>query len=91
MAAGANQGVQTGPIEADIPARLDRLPWSRFHRRVIIGLGSCGLLDGLEVTIVGSISARRSEHGAGVGISARRRVRRLRKRRARSCPSRRKN
>jgi MFS family permease len=62
--------VQTGTIETDIPARLDRLPWSRFHWRVIIGLGTVWILDGLEVTIVGSISSRLSEHGSGVGISA---------------------
>jgi MFS family permease len=62
--------VQTGTIETDIPARLDRLPWSRFHWRVIIGLGTVWILDGLEVTIVGAISGRLSEKGAGVGISA---------------------
>jgi MFS family permease len=62
--------VETGTIETDIPARLDRLPWSRFHWKVIIGLGTVWILDGLEVTIVGSISSRLSEHGAGVGISA---------------------
>ncbi len=62
--------VQTGTIETDIPARLDRLPWSRFHWQVIIGLGTVWILDGLEVTIVGSISSRLAEHGAGVGISA---------------------
>jgi MFS family permease len=62
--------VQTGTIETDIPARLDRLPWSRFHWRVIIGLGAVWILDGLEVTIVGAISGRLSEKGAGVGISA---------------------
>jgi MFS family permease len=65
-----SDGVQTGTIETDIPARLDRLPWSRFHWRVIIGLGTVWILDGLEVTIVGSISGRLSEKGAGVGISA---------------------
>ncbi len=63
-------GVQTGVIETDIPARLDRLPWSRFHWRVILGLGTVWALDGLEVTIVSSISGRISEKGAGVGISA---------------------
>jgi MFS family permease len=62
--------VQTGTIETDIPARLDRLPWSRFHWKVIIGLGTVWILDGLEVTIVSSISGRLSEKGAGVGISA---------------------
>jgi MFS family permease len=66
---GTSEGVQTGTIETDIPARLDRLPWSRFHWRVIIGLGTVWILDGLEVTIVGSISGRISEHGAGVGIA----------------------
>ena len=62
--------VQTGTIRTQIPARLDRLPWSRFHWRVIIGLGTVWILDGLEVTIVGSISGRIGEKGAGVGISA---------------------
>ncbi|HEX3346797.1 MAG TPA: MFS transporter [Acetobacteraceae bacterium] len=42
-------------IETDVPARLDRLPWSRFHLLVIIALGITWVLDGLEVTIVGSI------------------------------------
>ena len=47
---------QTSTIETRIPARLDRLPWSRFHWRVVIGLGTVWILDGLEVTIVGSIA-----------------------------------
>ncbi|HEY7830976.1 MAG TPA: MFS transporter [Solirubrobacteraceae bacterium] len=62
--------IQTGTIRTDLPARLDRLPWSRFHWQVIIGLGTVWILDGLEVTIVGSISGRLSEPGAGIGISA---------------------
>jgi MFS family permease len=40
---------------ADIPARLDRLPWSRWHWRVVIALGVAWVLDGLEVTLVGSV------------------------------------
>ncbi|MGI3778920.1 MAG: MFS transporter [Janthinobacterium lividum] len=45
-----------GPaVRSDIPARLDRLPWSRFHLLVIAALGITWILDGLEVTIVGSI------------------------------------
>jgi MFS family permease len=45
-----------GPeIETDIPSRLDRLPFCRFHVLVIVALGVTWLLDGLEVTIVGSI------------------------------------
>jgi hypothetical protein len=62
--------VQTGTIKTRIPACLDRLPWSRFHSRLIIGLRPVWILDGLEVTIVGSISARVGEKAAGVGISA---------------------
>jgi len=42
-------------IETDIPARLDRLPWSRFHLLVVTALGVTWILDGLEVTIVGAI------------------------------------
>ena len=42
-------------IHTDIPARLDRLPWSRWHWRVVIALGVAWILDGLEVTLVGSI------------------------------------
>jgi MFS family permease len=62
--------IQTGTIETDIPARLDRLPWARFHWLIVIGLGTAWILDGLEVNVVGSISSRISEHGAGVGITA---------------------
>ncbi|MBP0598131.1 MFS transporter [Herbaspirillum sp. LeCh32-8] len=40
---------------SDIPSRLDRLPWSRWHWRVVIALGVAWVLDGLEVTLVGSI------------------------------------
>ena len=43
----------TGTIETKIPARLDRLPWSRFHWMVVIGLGTAWILDGLEVNVVG--------------------------------------
>src|SRR6202011_90745 len=49
---------------------LDRLPWSRFHWLVVIGLGTVWILDGLEVTIVGSIGARLTESKAGVGLTA---------------------
>lgn len=42
-------------VRSDIPARLDRLPWSGWHWRVVTALGVSWLLDGLEVTVVGSI------------------------------------
>src|SRR5262249_54294895 len=43
-------------VTTDIPARLDRLPWSRFHLLVMVALGVTWILDGLEVTIVGAIA-----------------------------------
>ena len=42
-------------LHTDIPARLDRLPWSAWHWRVVIALGVAWVLDGLEVTLVGSL------------------------------------
>ena len=65
-----SDGVEAGTIETKIPARLDRLPWSRFHWMVIVGLGTAWILDGLEVNVVGSISSRISETGAGTGLTA---------------------
>ncbi len=47
---------QNKTIETDIPQRLDRLPWSGWHTRIIVALGTSWLLDGLEVTLVGSLS-----------------------------------
>ena len=58
-----------GMVESDIPARLDRLPWSRWHWRIVIALGVAWLLDGLEVTLVGSISAM-LERPDTLGLSA---------------------
>jgi MFS family permease len=61
--------VETGTIETDIPARLDRLPFSRFHWIIILGLGTAWILDGLEVNVVGAISGRLFEHGSGTGLT----------------------
>ncbi len=60
---------QTGTISTHVPARLDRLPWGRFHWRVVIGLGGVWVLDGLEVTMVGNVSARLTEHGSGINLT----------------------
>src|SRR5712692_8899741 len=43
-------------IETDIPARLDRLSWGRFHTLVVVALGITWILDGLEVTLAGAVS-----------------------------------
>ncbi|MFF8590754.1 MFS transporter [Streptomyces sp. NPDC015220] len=57
-------------VTTDIPARLDRLPWSRWHWTIVIGLGTVWILDGLEVTVVGNIASRLSEPGSGLSISS---------------------
>ena len=43
-------------LETCVPARLDRLPWGRFHTLVVAALGITWVLDGLEVTLAGSIA-----------------------------------
>lgn len=58
----------TKTITTHVPARLDRLPWSRFHWRVVVGLGGVWVLDGLEVTMVGNVSARLTEQGSGIEL-----------------------
>ena len=55
-------------IETDLPGRLDRLPWSRWHWRVVIALGITWVLDGLEVTLVGSVASVLGEPGT-LGLS----------------------
>jgi MFS family permease len=55
-------------IQTEIPARMDRLPWSRWHWMVIIGLGTVWILDGLSVTIVGAIGGRLTEDGSGLEL-----------------------
>ena len=42
-------------IESQVPARLDRLPWGRWHRLIVVSLGATWVLDGLEVTLAGSL------------------------------------
>ncbi|MCW2563911.1 MAG: transporter [Mycobacterium sp.] len=60
---------QTGTITTHVPERLDRLPWSRFHWRVVVGLGGVWILDGLEVTMVGNVSSRLTERGSGIALT----------------------
>ncbi|MDQ3083114.1 MAG: MFS transporter, partial [Gemmatimonadota bacterium] len=43
-------------IESYVPARLDRLPWSRWHWLIVVALGATWILDGLEVTLAGSLA-----------------------------------
>src|SRR3954452_18392594 len=57
------------PVETSIPARMDRLPWSRWRWLMVIGLGTVWILDGLQVTIVGSIAGRLTESDSGLRLS----------------------
>jgi MFS family permease len=50
-------------ITTNIPARMDRLPWSPWHWRIVIALGITWVLDGLEVTIVGALGGVLTEQG----------------------------
>jgi MFS family permease len=61
--------LETGKITTKVPARLDRLPWSKWHWMIIIGLGTVWILDGLEVTIVGNISGQLAMPGSGIHIT----------------------
>jgi MFS family permease len=56
-------------IETRAPARLDRLPWSRWHWLVLTGLGTVWILDGLEVNIVGVIGPRLTDKAGGLGLT----------------------
>ena len=50
-----------GSSTTDIPARLDRLRWGRFHTLVVVALGITWILDGLEVTLAGAVAAALKE------------------------------
>ncbi len=58
-----------GVVETQVPARLDRLPWSRWHWMVLVGLGTVWILDGLEVTIVGAVGGTITKAGSGISIT----------------------
>ncbi|MBE8469508.1 MFS transporter [Streptomyces justiciae] len=66
----ADQAATGRTVTTNIPARLDRLPWSRWHWTIVIGLGTVWILDGLEVTVVGNIAGRLSEPGSGLPITS---------------------
>jgi MFS family permease len=56
-------------VRTSVPARLDRLPWSRWHWMVLIGLGTVWILDGLEVTIVGAVGSTLTSAHSGISIT----------------------
>src|SRR5512132_3575591 len=56
-------------LRSALPARLDALPWSRWHWRVVVALGVTWILDGLEVTVVGSLGPALQDPST-LGLSA---------------------
>jgi MFS family permease len=56
-------------IETDVPARLDALPWGRFHTLVVVALGVTWILDGLEVTLAGAVAGVLKQTSA-LGLSS---------------------
>src|SRR5246127_3063124 len=49
---------QQQPIRSTVPARLDRVRWTPFHTRLVVGLGAAWVLDGLSVTIASSLTSK---------------------------------
>ncbi|MFC4911850.1 MFS transporter [Actinomadura gamaensis] len=56
-------------IRSLIPARIDRLPWSPFHTRMVIALGTAWVLEGLEITVASAVAGTLSE-SAALGMSS---------------------
>ncbi|TDV19424.1 MFS transporter [Paraburkholderia caballeronis] len=55
--AATDTAPSAGVVETDLPSRLDRLPWGRFHVLIVVALGVTWLLDGLEVTLAGAVAS----------------------------------
>ena len=62
-------GAGSGTVSTDVPARMDRLPWARWHWMVLVGLGTVWILDGLEVTIVGALGSQLTSPSGGLRLS----------------------
>src|ERR1700735_4709518 len=65
MATTSSTTTSSSPhIRSLIPARIDRLPWSRFHTRLVTALGVAWILDGLEITIAANVGPALTRHNA---------------------------
>ena len=64
-----SDSTREGPFATDVPARLDRLRWSSFHTTLIAALGTSWIIDGLEVTLVGSLAGALTLP-TGLGLTA---------------------
>ena len=54
-------------IRSLIPARIDRLPWSPFHTRMVLALGVAWVLDGLEITVASAVARAADRAGRRSG------------------------
>ncbi|MFV0493794.1 MFS transporter [Mycobacterium sp.] len=65
-------GEASGSIRSLIPARIDRLPWSPFHTRLVVALGVAWVLDGLTITVAsavaGTLTDPRTLHLSSVAV-----------------------
>src|SRR5437879_8261744 len=57
------QSTATTAVRSLVPARMDRLPWTRFHTLIVTGLGVSWILDGLEIQIVSQIGTVLADRG----------------------------
>ncbi|MET4781384.1 hypothetical protein [Glaciihabitans sp. UYNi722] len=57
-------------VKSLVPARLDRLPWTKFHWSIVVGLGVAWILDGLEIQIVASAGYAKDLHMSSVEVGA---------------------
>jgi MFS family permease len=62
--ATTQETASSGAIRSLIPARVDRLPWSRFHTRLVTALGVAWILDGLEITIASNVGPSLTDRAA---------------------------
>src|SRR3954466_336732 len=58
-----------GVVRSLVPARMDRLPWAKFHWTIVVGLGAAWILDGLEIQIVSAIGSTLQDKGT-LGLSS---------------------
>ena len=64
MTATPDTTSSSSAIRSLIPARIDRLPWSKFHTRLVMALGVAWILDGLEITIASNVGADLTQKAA---------------------------
>src|SRR6201987_5026341 len=57
----STEATSSPSIRSLIPARVDRLPWSPFHTRLVMALGVAWVLDGLEITMASSVAGARAQ------------------------------